>query len=250
MVIIEGAVSTELDLLEAWLRPAREVALGGGWRALICAVEGGEVALINTGVGVANAAAATALACAQLSPRALISQGTAGAHDIALHSGDLVLGDRIVRLGAYRSAPAARGVHPLSWQPLSPDGGTGGAVALASDARLIELARAAAAARGFNAPGGPRAVVGAVGSGDVWNCERDMIDYLNRTYGTACEEMETYAAAQACARFGVRCLSVRAISNNERLGEAYDPTTARAAQQISGDVALALLSAAQCGAAN
>ena len=56
--------------------------------------------------------------------------------------------------------------------------------------------------------------------------------------------METYAAAQVCARFGVRFLSVRAISNNERLGETYDPATARAAQLISGDVALKLMSAA------
>lgn len=246
MVIIEGAVSTELDLLADRLGPAREVALGGGWRARICAAAGGEVALINTGVGVASAAAATALACAQLSPCALISQGTAGAHDIALHSGDVVIGQRIVRLGAYKSA-RAQGVHPLDWQPLSPDGSAGGAVALASDARMLELAQAAAAARGFNVPGGPRAVMGTVGSGDVWNCEHDMIDYLNRTYGTSCEEMETYAAAQVCARFGVRFLAVRAISNNERLGEEYDPSTARAAQLITGDVALALLSAAAQG---
>ena len=56
--------------------------------------------------------------------------------------------------------------------------------------------------------------------------------------------METYAAAQVCARFGVRFLSVRAISNNERMGETYDPATARAAQLISGDVALKLMSAA------
>lgn len=244
MIVIEGAVNTELDALEARLGPVREVALGGGWHARICSAAEYGVALVNTGVGVANAAAATALACAQLNPRALISQGTAGAHDIALHSGDLVIGRRIVRLGAYKSASAAQGVHPLSWQPLSPSGSAGGAVELASDERMLELALQAVAERGFNVPGAPRAIPGTVGSGDVWNCERDMIEYLNRTFGTACEEMETYAAAQVCARFGVRFLSVRAISNNERLGETYDPATARAAQLISGDVALKLMSAA------
>ena len=57
MIVIEGAVNTELDALEARLGPVREVALGGGLHARICSAAEDGVALVNTGVGVANAAA-------------------------------------------------------------------------------------------------------------------------------------------------------------------------------------------------
>ena len=234
-LLIEGAVASELDALAKRLGPGLEVDLGG-WRALIC----GGTALLNTGVGVANAAAATALACARLRPGAVISQGTAGAHDAALHTGDVVIGARIVRLGAYRSPSAPRGVDALSWQPLGIDGSVGEAVEFASDAALMALARQALTRRGYNAPGHPRAIMGTVGSGDVWNCEADMIARLHSVLGTSCEEMETCAAAQVCARMGVPLLSLRVISNNELLGESYEPAAARALQEVIGDLSCML----------
>ena len=104
---IEGAVDSELSALIERFKPEGVHEMDGGWRVLTCDMAGGRVALLNTGVGVANAAAATALACAALNPAAVISQGTAGAHDISLHTGDVVVGTRILRLGAYRS-PAPR----------------------------------------------------------------------------------------------------------------------------------------------
>ena len=106
-ILIEGAVDSELSALIERFKPEGVHEMGGGWRVLTCDMAGGRVALLNTGVGVANAAAATALACAALNPAAVISQGTAGAHDISLHTGDVVVGTRILRLGAYRS-PARR----------------------------------------------------------------------------------------------------------------------------------------------
>ena len=106
-ILIEGAVDSELSALIERFKPEGVHEMGGGWRVLTCDMAGGRVALLNTGVGVANAAAATALACAALNPAAVISQGTAGAHDISLHTGDVVVGTRILRLGAYRSPRAS-----------------------------------------------------------------------------------------------------------------------------------------------
>lgn len=232
-VLIEGAVDSELDVLTERFGPARAEDLGG-WTAMLCR---GGVAILNTGIGVANAAAATALACAQLKPDVVISQGTAGAHDIGLHTGDVVIGARIVRLGAYRSSASHQGVAPLEWQPLGPDGDVCDEYALASDAELVRRAAASAERLGYGKPGHARSVVGTVGSGDVWNCEYDMIAHLNSVRGTLCEEMETMAAAQVCARVGVPFLSLRVISNNERMGESYAPAVARELQVLTGALA-------------
>lgn len=240
-ILIEGAVDSELDALIERFKPGNVQELGGGWRALICDMNGARIALLNTGVGVANAAASTALACEALNPEAVISQGTAGAHDISLHTGDVVIGTRIVRLGAYRSQARRQGIAPLEWQMLDQSGDTGPVREYVSDARLAQIARTALTERGYGKAGSPRALDGTIGSGDVWNCEFDMIAHLNARYGTACEEMETYSAASVCDKMGVPFLSLRVISNNERIGESYAPEVAGRLQQAVGDIAIALV---------
>lgn len=240
MAVIEGALDSELDALKARFEPAQTIALGGNWRAEICSLAGGELALLKTGVGTANAAAATALVCSRLAPCALISQGTAGAHDIDLSVGDVIIGRRIVRLGAYKSPSAGEGagISPLAWRALSLEGSALGATEFASAPELTALALNRAKCRGIK-----HVRLGCVGSGDVWNCESDMIAFLNEHFGTDCEDMETYAAAQVCAEFGAGFLSLRAISNNELRGEAYKPASARLSQQLAGEVALSLIGA-------
>lgn len=240
-ILIEGAVSSELSELFARFDPNCTRQLGGGWRADMRTFAGGRIALMNTGVGVANAAASTALACAALEPDLVISQGTAGAHDISLHTGDIVIGTRIIRLGAYHSPARRDGICPLEWQMLDQCGDTRPVREYASDAPSVMTAKTVLEKHGYGSEAHPRALEGTIGSGDVWNCEYDMIAHLNARYGTSCEEMETYSAASVCARMGVPLLSLRVISNNERTGESYAPEVAGALQQVVGDIAQLIL---------
>ncbi len=231
-IVIEGAIDSELHVLYDMFKPTRDIDLGGIWRAHMAPCAGGQVALLTTGVGVANAAAATALACAALRPAAVISQGTAGAHDRALHTGDIVIGTRIVRLGAYRSPRRMSGIAPLTWQPLDECGSIGSGIptVYSSDALLCDTARNVLSEWACGAPDHMRIADGTLGSGDVWNCEHDMIEYLHSEYGTSCEDMETYSAAQVCAHLNANFLALRIISNNELLGESYAPKTAEQLQ--------------------
>lgn len=230
-LMIEGAVDSELDVLLKRFGPYEDCDIGG-WTAHIC----GDIAILKTGVGAANAAASTALACARLKPIAVLSQGTAGAHALDMHTGDIVIGAHIVRLGAYISPVSERGIDPRAWSALS-EQGDAGACEATSDAKLVALALNAARNQGYGAPGRPRIVAGTIGSGDVWNREFDMIAHINERYGTLCEEMETIAAAKVCARMGVPFLSMRVISNNERIGETYAPESARGLQELVAEVA-------------
>ena len=86
-----------------------------------------------------------------------------------------------------------------------------------------------------------RIVDGTLGSGDVWNCEHDMIEYLHSEYDTSCEDMETYSAAQVCAQLNCKFLALRVISNNELLDESYAPETAVQLQKAVGCLANELL---------
>ena len=82
-VVIQGAMEVETaDLIEQ-MTEAREEPFGP-WRCVRGLVDGHPVVVSETQWGMANAAALAALAIERYQPAAIISQGTAGAHDPAL----------------------------------------------------------------------------------------------------------------------------------------------------------------------
>ena len=96
----------------------------------------------------ANAAAATALAIERFAPCAVLNQGTSGGHAPDLHTGDLVIGETVVNLGAWRTPdrPRGAGIDPVCGEPLgleiaNPDPGDGPKVtAFRADAALMRAA--------------------------------------------------------------------------------------------------------------
>ena len=243
-ILIEGAEACELDLLHERLAPEESIAFGG-WEAHIAELDGARIALLDTGIGAANAAAATALAISALKPCVVISQGAAGAHDASLHTGDIVLGETIVRIGAYRSepTPVGGGIHPQRWLPLTPEGLKGEPLALRSDALFMRIALLTALRCGYSEGASPRVIQGVLGSGDVWNRELDMIAHIRAQTGSSCEDMESYAAAQVCARMGARFLGLRVITNSDPAGESYVESAASGAQSLTYEVVRALIEA-------
>ena len=223
----------ETDRLIAALTDAEPVTLGV-WKCVRGLLDGYPTVVVRTNQGMANAAAATALAIARFSPCAVLSQGTAGGHDPALHAGDLVIGARCVNMGAVYApfAPAGAGVDLHAWRPLglerastAPGDGPKDTV-FPADAGLLAAARAAA--RSWSG----RVVEGVLGSADQWNNELDRIALLHETLGTSAEEMETAAAAQICLSHGVPFLGVRVLSNSAVHDEPFDPGTAAVCQDF------------------
>ena len=177
-------------------------------------LDGYPVVVCRTYIGVVNAAAAAALAIRRYQPLCVIIQGTSGAHDPALHQGDIVLGDTLVHLGRFYTPHRDKGAgtDAFAWEPmgseiaaLNPDDFT---PVLHSDRRILDLAAAVPYAKGHIRRG-------TIGAADIWNRELDMLDHLHRTLGTDCEEMEGFGVAQVCAGFGVPMANIRIISNSE-----------------------------------
>ncbi|MDR0896747.1 MAG: 5'-methylthioadenosine/S-adenosylhomocysteine nucleosidase [Oscillospiraceae bacterium] len=221
-ILVQGAMDAETDLLIGALAGAHATRIGG-YLFTEGLVDGQPVIVSKTLMGMANTAASTALACQAYAPRAVINQGTAGGHDPALHRGDLVLGARLVNIHyvASKWTASGGGVHPESWRHVAtelPGQDTRRSDCLPGDAALLAIARTTPYARG-------RLVEGTIGTGDVFNRELDRIAQLHARLGTACEQMEAFAAAQVCAGFQIPCLCIRILSNNELHQEAFDERT-------------------------
>lgn len=235
-----GAMDCETDLLfEA--TGAAERKRVGGFEYAEGAYCGGTLIAAKSLMGMSNSAACAMAGILGFSPDAFIVQGTAGAHAEGLHRGDIVLAERFVNIGRYRSAHAAEGggVHTDRWDPLNSelfmDGRVVKTLELRSDRFMLETAASAPY-------DGGRLVRGVHGSGDVWNNEADRIIQLRNIYGSDCEEMEGFAAAQICAAFGVPFLGIRIISNSAlHEGEVFDEAYAAGCQRFVLEAARRIL---------
>ena len=238
-VIVQGAMSVETAELIGALADAVEEPFGP-WRIVRGRLGGHPLVVCETQWGMANAAALAAIAIERYHPVALISQGTAGAHDAALSVYDIVLGAQTVNESAWQShyRPAGAGapyddlkqLGVFAWDAEKREFTQ--EVYHAADETLLAAARRAAPryARG-------KVVEGTIGTCDSWNCAIDRVNFLHDFYGSLCEEMEGDAVAQICQSRGVPFRTVRIISNSIlKNKDPWDLGTGPACQHFVMDV--------------
>ena len=238
-IVVLSAMDCECTALSAALG-AGAPEITGNFEFLEGTLDGRPVVLVKTLFGMVNAACAVTLAIGRYQPRCVIVQGTAGAHDPALHRNDIVLGEKLVQHHFYitrrRAAGAGSCMADWSWPGVQMlrDGKFATVPSLSSDPELLELAAATPYSGG-------RLVRGTIATGDVWNREVDAIRFFHEKLGTSCEEMEGFAAAQVCAQFGVPVLVLRVISNSElHPDEPFSREAAALGQGYTLDVLRAL----------
>jgi len=245
-IVVQGAMDVEIRRLAGAIENAREEKIQG-WTFWRGTVDGYPVVVSKTLKGMANAAAATALAAQLYHPAAIINQGTSGGHQPDLAVYDIVLGAESVNLGSFKTGyrPRGRGSEVAEWVPLDLNR-TEGSAGENPDAHRMrrfrgdeQLLSAAKSVRDRYQKG--KIVEGVIGSADVWNSEIDRIDRFHREYGTTVEEMETASAAQIAGLFGVPFLGIRVLSNNITNGGKYDPRSAEACQDYVVDVVKAYI---------
>jgi adenosylhomocysteine nucleosidase len=191
----------------------------------------------RTEVGPLNVTVATTLAIRYFRPRAIINQGTAGGHNRELKLWDIVIGERTTDFSglAQTHGDSGAGLSLNRWGPLYNRlrlDGRGEPVAFESfigDERLVKAARRVSYTRG-------RVVAGNIGSALRFTRELDLIDWVRRTYGTDCEDMESAYAAGVATAMHVPFVAIRIISNTEW----EHPTYERIAGQYGAEFVLAL----------
>ena len=187
------------------------------------------VVISRTEQGMANSAASTVIALEKFNPCAVINQGIAGGHFPNLHVNDIVIGEKSINIGAYKTEflPAGAGID-ITAQDLRGTFSFDAAENIfklfpeyRADSKLLEIAKSVATShKEF------KTVTGTISTADAWNNEIDHINFLHEKYGSLCEEMETNAAASICKSAGVPFIGIRAISNNITNGETFSVETA------------------------
>ena len=233
-ILIEGAMNTETEVLIRALknpvayREMNYLFVAGTYKNY-------PVVIVRTEIGVANAAASTALAIKKFNPCAVINQGTAGGHDSALKIGDIVIGERSFDHTAFRSAysAAGAGIDLTKQENLGTyayDSATKDFQAyteFSPDPTLLNVAKKIADAnKNFNV------VSGVIGTGNTWLECVDYINFLHDKYGSSCEEMETNPVAQICQNAGVPFIGIRVLSDNVTNDNRYVPETAKICQDF------------------
>lgn len=245
-IVIQGAMPVETDALVASLTAATEHHVHG-WTFWTGTLDGAPIVVSRTQKGMANAAAATALAIDRYRPVAIVNQGTAGGHDPALRVSDIVIGTAALNIGAFKTAArgAGEGSDVAGWQPMDliRTEGSAGQDPNAWVMRRYDAdpALLTAATRAKDRHRSRRIVEGVIGSSDVWNSELDRIRWMRDSFGTSVEEMETAAAAQVAGMSRVPFLGIRVVSNNITNGGVYDAGSAAACQAFVLDVVRAFI---------
>lgn len=222
-LLIQGAMDTETEYLIAHLEDAKCVTLGN-WKFYtgFLGMHHEPVVISRTYQGMVNAAAATSLALVNFSPKAVINQGIGGGHDKRFHRGDIVLGERIVPMGAMvrRFSEEGAGISETEFEPLPIEiynrqkGCTEKVLDFSCDARLLALAERVESSY--------RIGRGVIGSADEWNNQLDRIALFRKRYGTVVEDMESAAPAELCLSYGIPFIGIRILSNSIVNDEEFD----------------------------
>lgn len=220
-ILIQGAIESEIQyyVQQEYFQNAVVTVRNGFPFCISDAGADGKTRIIVglTKMGMTNAALATMTAIYEFHPDLILNQGTAGAQVKELTTGDVVIGREAVNVHSLEMPKRdfGEGMDPQAWKGMQTE-------ALSADEKLISLFEdgfAGAAEDG-------KAIVGTLGSGDLFSKEKDRIGWLNQTFHHVSEDMESFAVYEACRDCQVPCLSIRVISNNELLDEAYQPETA------------------------
>lgn len=223
-IMIQGALQSEIDLLLEVFSPHTKKEIGG-FVFYECEHRGMPVVISKTKMGEICAAIATTLAIERYRPAWILNQGTAGACDRSLHTGDLVIGERVRYLSQYATKPDRDADCLNPWKTDGYRTLDGEVISMATDERLL------AWLKGQTLHTQGKLIYGTLGSGDVWTTDSREISANRERLGVLCESMECTGVYMAANSLGIPAVSIRVISNNELLGEQYLPESGRIAER-------------------
>lgn len=196
-------------------------------------IDGTRIVTVRSGVGKVSAAMAATLLLDHLAPSAVVFSGTAGAVDVDLEPGDVVIGTGVgyhdygnmTADGLVRTPTRdyASGRIDPAFFPAGPD--------------LLTAARRAA-----ETMKGMRVREGLIVTGDAFMSNPARRTELRRELNAVAVEMEGASVAQVCMRFGVPAIVIRSITDRAdgNAGQSYAKFRDTAARNAA-DLAVATI---------
>ncbi len=234
-ILIAGALKSETDFLISKMEKRKESKLGG-YDFYEGKINGYPVCLIKTEVGLVNAASSLSLAIEKCKPAFILNEGTAGGITPKHHKKDIILGKETFNIMACRTPykEIGEGSNSLDWEYRTfIDGGTYQRIVYCGNDEIMKFIYTLR-----NEYKNGKVYKGVIGSGDVWNREKDKLKFLNEKFKVDCEDMESVAIYAVAKNFDIPAISAKIMSDNELLGEEYEPEVASDLQVFIYEVLL------------
>ncbi len=237
-ILIMGAMEVETDFLLEQIENKREFQIAG-YYFYEGTINSYPIVIAQNKVGVINSAAATVLAIEKYNPICIISQGTAGGIRPNVHTKDIVIGEEVFNI-MYAKTPLKEvneGSDSTKWDYITfVSGGEDKKITQKANEDLVMFFKSLGARYTHGS-----IHIGTIGSGDIWNREKDKMIYLSKTHGVLCEEMEGISVYTIANNYKIPVVGVRVISDNELLGEPYNRNLGKLCQQFVYDAVRELI---------
>lgn len=217
-ILIQGAMEEEIAILIDKLEN-KVCEKINGYKYYTGKIEEKEVIISLTQIGIINSTISTMIALNNYDIELVINQGIAGSHRRNIDVGDIVVATKIINNNSFTTNKRDIGSNSLEWEFGKND------FEIDTNSKLIEIAKGIKFSNS-------NIHFGTIGSGDIFNREKERIEYISDKKDTLCEEMEGYGIYRVCKIYNIPCIGIRAISNNELLEKPLDKTTAIISQQF------------------
>ena len=223
-ILITGAMSSEINYILEKMENKIENRLAN-YKFYEGKINNYPVCLIKTEVGLINASSSCTLAIEKCSPCIVINEGTAGGITPEHHKKDIIIGEEVFNIMAVKTPykELGEGSNSLDWNMVSFIEGE-------DDRRIVQKGNQNLIDFIYNLKDEyekGNVYKGVIGSADVWNREKDKLKYLNDKFNVACEDMESAAIYTVANNYNIPVIGIKIMSDNELLGEEYEPAVAR-----------------------
>lgn len=226
-ILIQGAMEEEISYIKANMEEIEEINIHG-YIFYKGKIKDCPIVLSKTQIGIINETLATFIGITEFSPFIIINQGVAGGSKKKVHKGDIVIGESVININSFQTLykDEKEGSNSLEWDLKTFKEGIDELVVLNANKELVNIVEKELQDKQI------KYHLGRIGSGDVWNEEKDRILHLSQKYKILCEDMETIACYQVAQKLETPVIGIRAISNNILNQEEYDKNISQVVQKV------------------
>ena len=232
-IIVTGALKGELNYLIEMLETC-DIETNSIYKFYKGYIKDYPVIIAKTEVGLVNSASCLTIAIEKYNPICIINTGTAGGIIESRHKKDIIIAEECFNILASKTPykELGEGSNSCQWDLMTfTDGGNDEKRLYKSDERLIEIALSVK-----DKYENGNVYTGIVGSADIWNREKDKLKYLSDVHGVSCEDMELVSIYTVASNYNIPALGIKIMSDNELIGEEYEPAVGLYCQEYTYEV--------------
>lgn len=232
-IVLIGALNSEIKYLVEMLETC-DIETKSIYKFYKGYIKDYPVIIAKSEVGLVNASACLTLAIEYYNPICIVNAGTAGGIIENRHKKDIIIAEECFNIISSKTPykELGEGSDSCDWNLMTfTDGGDDEKRIYKSDERLMNIALTPKDKYEYG-----NVYTGVVGSADIWNREKDKLKYLAEKHNVSCEDMELVAIYTISKNYNIPAIGIKIMSDNELLGEEYEPAVGQYCQEYTYEV--------------